>query len=147
MEDQRICIFGGFKVIVSINIFVYALSPDKARRAYLQCFYVFLMCQMNLSNTFPYEQRNKNAFYSKLRKNRYVDFPLYGRIAPLYFIVFCDWLSLSIIISNMVKNIWKRVNTPHLLVCVGHLIQGHTIKFNCLLEISLFEVDVAHVNF
>ena len=56
MEDQRISIFGGFRVIVSINIFVHALSPDKARRAYLQCFYVFLLCQINVSNTFPYEQ-------------------------------------------------------------------------------------------
>ena len=70
MEDQRICIFGGFRVIVSINIFVHALSPDNARRAYLQCFYVFLLCQMNVSNTLPYKQRNKNAFYSKLRKKQ-----------------------------------------------------------------------------
>ena len=77
-ERQRICIFGGFRVIVSINIFFHALSPDKARRAYLQCFYVFLLCQMNVSNTFPSEKRNKNAFYSKVRNSRYVDFPLYG---------------------------------------------------------------------
>ena len=78
MKDQCICMFGGFRVIVSINIFFHALSPDKARRAYLQCFCVFLLCQMNVSNTFPSEKRNKNAFYSKVRNSRYVDFPLYG---------------------------------------------------------------------
>ena len=48
---------------------------------YLQCFYVFLLCQMNVSSIFLSEQLNKNAFYSKLRKSRYVDFTLYGSIA------------------------------------------------------------------
>ena len=106
MEDQRIRIFGGFRVIVSINIFFHALSPDKARRAYLQCFYVFSLCQMNVSNTFPSEQRNKNAFYSKLRKSRYVDFPLYGSI------------DLDLCSSTFVRY-WHSCNEQHPLSRLG----------------------------
>ena len=73
------CIFGGFRVIVLINIFVHALSPDKARRAYLQCFYVFLLCQMNVSNTFPFDPNGKQAYEGipQVDRRKWLDTTLY----------------------------------------------------------------------